>query len=575
MFGKTRYLYRLIFAFLLTSVLPLGLLSLFFGFFSADVLEDSYKRQSEVVIKNIVREVDSKLENLVHIVYTLSRDETLINNIESMDKTGTPGTGMLELYKKFYSSLSGNLDNAALYIISQTGLPLYSTLQIPSFYKEPPHDTLLGFFPEARRDPEKTIVSLNNYINSNGNLVSLSLCKSIQTENGVIVGFVVLDIYKNYLSMIADRINIGVFSELLLVDPTRNLVSDLYHPENDGNFSHLPFLTKVPSLSAGLLIEDGRMITYQPLLINNISVIGTVHLNVIMTNLAYLMRITLWILLVCLVLSVLLAILISRSISNPIKELILSMSKVERGDLNVRIESSREDEIGVLFKKFNIMTERIQKLMKKNLEEQSQLMTAERKALQAQINHHFLYNTLNTIKSISKLEGVESITTIVTQLGKLLRSTIENDEEFVTLGESLALVESYLAIQRIRFGDKIQTSIQAPKELYLHPFPKLILQPIIENAVIHGLEQKVGNGKIDLEIQRTDKEMVIIITDDGLGMDNPEQFIEGTDTNNIGLHNVHRRLQLYYGKNYGINVDSSHNNGTRVIIRVPLMEEFL
>ena len=314
---------------------------------------------------------------------------------------------------------------------------------------------------------------------------------------------------------------------------------------------------------------------WKPLKTPHISVTGTVPLNIILTNLAYLVRITLWVLLVCLVLSVLLAILISRSISNPVKKLIFSMSKVEKGDLNVRIESSREDEIGILFQKFNIMTERIRELMKETLEEQGQLMTAERKALLAQINPHFLYNTLNTIRSISKLKGVESITTIVTQLGKLLRSTIENDEEFVTLGESLELVESYLAIQRIRFGDKIQTSIQTPEALRPHPFPKLILQPIIENAVIHGLEQKVGPGRIDLKVERTEKEMEIIITDDGIGTDRPEQFREGIGKNNIGLHNVHRRLQLYYGKPYGIDVESSPDRGTEVTIRIPLKEDFL
>ena len=572
MFGKNRYLYRLIFAFLLTSILPLGLLSSFFGLFSADVLEDSYRLQSKAAIKNIAREINLQLESFSHIVYTLSRDEEIIDTLETMDEAEKPN--MLNLYQKLYSSLSGNIDNAALHIISLTGLPSYSTQQIPNSYQDAPPDTSGGFFLKARHDPERTIVSLNNYINNHGTLVSLSLCKSIRTGNGRIVGFVVLDIYKNYLSMIADRINQGIFSELMLVDPTRNLVSDLYHPENDGNFSQLPFLTGIPSFNAGLFIEEGRMITYQPLETLHISVTGTVPLNIIMTNLAYLVRITLWVLLVCLVLSVFLAILISRSISNPVKKLIFSMSKVEKGDLNVRIESSREDEIGILFQKFNIMTERIRKLMKETLEEQSQLMNAERKALLAQINPHFLYNTLNTIKSISKLEGVESITTIVTQLGKLLRSTIENNEEFVTLGMSLELVESYLSIQRIRFGNKIQTSIQAPEALYPHPFPKLILQPIIENAVIHGLEQKIGSGRIDLKVERTEKEIEIIITDDGIGTDRPKLFREETD-NNIGLYNVHRRLQLYYGEPYGIDIESRPDRGTEVTIRIPLKEEFL
>jgi len=221
------------------------------------------------------------------------------------------------------------------------------------------------------------------------------------------------------------------------------------------------------------------------------------------------------------------------------------------------------------------MTEQIQKLMKETLEEQSQLLTAERKALLAQINPHFLYNTLNTIKSIAKLEGIDSIATIVTQLGKLLRSTIENDQEFVTLGISLELVESYLAIQKIRFGDKIQTFIESPKYLKAHPFPKLILQPLIENAVIHGLEPKVGGGKILLKVSKQNKEIKIEISDNGIGMKEALKAMEDKSKNSIGLHNVHRRLQLYYGKDYGINIESSLGKGTKIVLVIPMEEDFI
>ncbi len=573
MFGKTKYFYRLFFAFLLTSILPLALLSLFFGLFSARVLEGSYRQQSEATIKNVTGAIDHQLAKFSHLVYILSQNEEIIITLEAGNSINHPN--MLNLYQTLYSSIAGHIDNAALHIISLNGLPSYSTQQIPDFYIDTPKDSTGGIFLKASKEPEKTVLSLNNYLNNKGELVALSLCKSIRTEEGKIIGFVVLDIYKSYLSIIADRINRGFFSELLLVDPTRNLVSDLYHPENDGNFSHLPFLIGVTPFRTGLFIKNERMISYNALTPVNISIAGTVALNVVMTNLSYLVNMTLWFLLICLILSILIAVLISRSISQPVKELIFSMSRVEDGDLDVRIESPRKDEIGILFNKFNIMTEQIQKLMKETLEEQNQLLTAERKALLAQINPHFLYNTLNTIKSISKLEGIDNITTIVTQLGKLLRSTIENDQEFVTLGTSIELVKSYLAIQKIRFGDKIQTLIELPENLKTHSFPKLILQPLIENAVIHGLEPKVGGGKIVLKVSKQNKEIKIEISDTGIGMTEPLKAMEDNSKNSIGLHNVHRRLQLYYGKDYGINIESSLGKGTKIVLVIPMEEDFI
>ena len=245
------------------------------------------------------------------------------------------------------------------------------------------------------------------------------------------------------------------------------------------------------------------------------------------------------------------------------------MGKVEAGDLSVRISTLRNDEIGLLFQRFNVMTARLETLMEETLEEQRQLMIAERKALLSQINPHFLYNTLGTIKSAAKLEGVESIVTIVTGLGKLLRSTIESEEEFVSLGESLNLVESYLAIQRIRFGEKLSTEIIVPDELKPYLIPKLIIQPIVENGIIHGLEPKLGNGKILIDVNSDDHDIQIQVTDDGVGFRDPWSSDSGDGKSGIGLQNINKRLIIYYGDKYALQVNNLQEGGTSVVVRIP------
>ncbi|MDA3958997.1 sensor histidine kinase, partial [Oceanispirochaeta sp.] len=321
---------------------------------------------------------------------------------------------------------------------------------------------------------------------------------------------------------------------------------------------------------SGLFTLNERMVIYTPLAVEPFVIAGTVPLNVVLSNLGYLIHITLWLLLFCIFLAVLLALLVSRSISRPVHSLTLAMGRVESGDLKVRIFDDRKDEIGLLFKRFNIMTGRIETLMVETREEQEKLRVAERKALQAQINPHFLYNTLNTIKSIAKLEGIDQITTIVTQLGKLLRHTIENENEIVPLKASLELIESYLAIQKIRFGKRLSYSIHVPDRYSQQPVPKLILQPLVENAVIHGLEQKMEPGMITLTAWDQEGDLILEVRDDGEGMSIQWSANEAAGSHSVGLSNVHRRLELLYGEPYGLTIESQPGEGTIIRVRIPL-----
>ncbi|MBI9100045.1 MAG: histidine kinase [Spirochaetaceae bacterium] len=486
MLRRFRYIYKLFLAFLLTGVIPVILLSTAFTFLSSGIMRGSYRQQSQVAVKGISDELNTLLEKYRHTVYLLSEDEEIIAAVLKNEPPLRPE--LLRLYKKIYTTLSGHIDDASIHIISLTDFPSFSSQQVPQSYYSADDDAANGLFTLSRSQPEKTMAIFNNCVNSRGDSVMMTLCRAIRDENDIIIGFIVLEINKQPIAAISEKKSQKILSHILIVDPENNLGNDLIHNENDGNFSPFPFLSRIPAGDPGFFIENGRMVIYHPLSLTPFQITGIVPLNIILSNLAYLVRITLWLLLLCILLAVLLAVLVSRSISGPVHHRTLAMGRVEAGDLSVRISQKRQDEIGFLYRRFNIMTGRIENLMIETLEEQQQLRVAERKALQAQINPHFLYNTLNTIKSIAKLEGVDQITSIVTQLGKLLRNTIDDEKEMVSLKDSLDLVESYLSIQKIRFGERLNYEISAPEELREQQIPKLILQPLVENAVIHGLE---------------------------------------------------------------------------------------
>lgn len=568
MLRRFRYIYKLFLAFLLTGIIPVALLSSSFALLSDGIMKGSYKQQAQLAIKGISSDLDNLFEEYSHRVYALSVDEDIINAI--LQDSNPPRSERLNLYKKIYTALSGHIDHASLHIISMTGFPSLSSQQVPSSYLDTDSDAAGGIFILARSQPEKTWAVFNSYVTGRGDPVFLTICRAIRDERANIIGFVLLDVNKSHIATLSEDQNHDVFSQLLIVDPKNNVVSDLRHSENDGDFSRLPFLSEIRTNTSGEYTADERMIIHTPLELQPFQIAGTVPIKVILSNLDYLVRITLWMLLFCTALAVILAILVSRSISKPVHSLTLAMGQVEEGDLSVRIPLERHDEIGLLFKRFNIMTGRIENLVTETKEEQAQLRIAERKALQAQINPHFLYNTLNTIKSIAKLQGIDQITTIVTQLGKLLRNTIDNEKEMVSLAESLELLESYLAIQKIRFGQRLSYSIEAPENILLQKVPKLILQPIVENAVIHGLEQKTEAGKVTVKASEKENMLNIEISDNGLGMDIPWVPGEHSGPHGVGLNNIRRRLILIYGESAGLDISSRADEGTQVIVTIPM-----
>ena len=225
-------------------------------------------------------------------------------------------------------------------------------------------------------------------------------------------------------------------------------------------------------------------------------------------------------------------------------------------------------EFDKLAKDFNKMTSQLKALIDVTREEEAKLAEAERKELEDQLNPHFLFNTLNTIKALARLHGEDEIYTISIRLGKILRSALNNHESECSIGESINLVESYLMIQKIRFKDKINYTIDVEEDLIEMKTPKLIIQPLVENAIIHGLEPKTTPGHIDIRIYSFDDTISIIVEDDGIGFEQkalPEMSKEG----HVGLYNVYRRLELRYGKALNFKIKSTPGVGTTISISIP------
>ncbi len=268
----------------------------------------------------------------------------------------------------------------------------------------------------------------------------------------------------------------------------------------------------------------------------------------------------------------------SNRIARPIKNLELGMSTAIQNNFSNKIEVASNDEVGKLGSNFNIMLTKINELIADVYTEQRLKKEAEINALQAQINPHFLYNTLNTIRLMAVIQKADKIAQLISSLVNLLQFTAKKAGEFITIRDEIAALKEYVEIQKARYYNKFKVTYEIDEEVQDYKTLKFTLQPIVENAIFHGLEPKGGRGVIHVKISKEKEEIVFMIKDDGVGMDEETQkcllTVESNDKfrfNKIGISNVHQRIRLYFGDGYGLDIRSTAGEGTEVRIVLPII----
>lgn len=272
--------------------------------------------------------------------------------------------------------------------------------------------------------------------------------------------------------------------------------------------------------------------------------------------------------------------ILSYTFTKPIGKLKNAMKQVEAGDFEVQVSSNARDEIGQLIHSFNYMVSRLRQLIMEVYQQKLAQKNAELTALQAQINPHFLYNTLDSINWMLIEKEEWEISDVVVSLGDILKYSLHGEEMLVLFEEELKYIESYLCIQKNRLEDRLTVHMEIEEETKLCLVPKLILQPIVENAIIHGIEKKKETGIVWIRAGVREGILTIQVTDDGTGM-KPERLMQFRESivsedaggKHIGMRNVHRRIQLHFGEAYGLKIDSEWEKGTTVTILLPANSE--
>ena len=440
----------------------------------------------------------------------------------------------------------------------------------------------LDWYQAAMESPTGIAVSsshVQNAIKSSYKWVITLSRVLVNNRTGAKEGLFFIDLNYSAISDLCNNNTIGNKGYIFVLDDKGNVI---YHPKQQLMYGglHTEHIEEIMACEKdSLTVRDGterKLYTLSRSQKTGWTVVGAAYTSELLKNnkqarMLYILAAAILILAVFAISSIL-----SREITKPLRRLSESMSRVEKGEFDrANVDVTMENEIGSLGKSYNLMTERIHTLMEENVYEQKQKRKSELKALQAQINPHFLYNTLDSIIWMSEAGQSDEVVEMTSALAKLLRQSISNDHEQVELGQEMEYVKNYLTIQKMRYQDKLEYTIEVDPQVRHVMIVKLVLQPIVENAIYHGIKYKGSKGTLRIRAFAESEDVCIVIEDNGIGMDDTALNIIFDETqkihkqNGVGVPNVQKRLKLYYGDKYGITYESKVGIGTRATIRIP------
>lgn len=389
---------------------------------------------------------------------------------------------------------------------------------------------------------------------------------------------VVIDIRFSKISDYVDNVGIGQHGYCFIADSNGEII---YHPQQQLLYSGL----KTESAEHFDLSSDGSFETDELIWsvrsLDNCDwkVVGVSYISEMVTakemellgNICVMLTIIMG-------LTMIVSFLVSRLVTKPIQRLIRAMQEFEKdaaGYVYRPVEGTTE--IEALSQSYEHMVGKIQNLMKQVRQEEISLRKTELKALQAQINPHFLYNTLDAIGWLCEEERCRDAVEMVNALAKLFRISISKGHELITIEKEVEHAGSYLKIQNFRYKNQFSYDFQIEEECLRYYCNKITLQPIIENAIYHGLDRMVDEGHIQIRIYSEGEDVIFRVEDNGVGMSEEQcrsiLHKEPGDNSGIGIKNVNDRIKIYFGKEYGLSIESELDEGTTVIIRMPKVEE--
>jgi two-component system, sensor histidine kinase YesM len=578
---------KLMLIFLPLAIIPLAVLGAF-----------SYYKSSQVVRDQVCRTI---LENLSQVNYSLNY---FVRDIEQLSMYVYSNRDIQEALAKDHNRplsekhqdqkrISDILEtflgfkswDIAIYLLGENGDRYFSGDLLPGQYDD--YNPNWGLFRKMKLAQGNVVWDTHYSMKKTEDfgivLSSGRLLKKIGTNQPL--GYIVVDIMESGLADKYNKARLQPGGQVLLLDRNGYIISSTPSKHKVGTKLAESYMDNVLSGSKGYFmqgIEKGEppvMVIYDTSEVTGFKLVSVVPTAVLTKESTSIRDLTFWVMAIGAVVACWLALMLSVTITSPLRKLKSLMYSVENGNLDVSFASKYKDEVGQLGRSFNAMVQRIKQLIDEVYNKQLMVQQAEIKAIQAQFNPHFLYNALDSINWMARIHKLENISRTAISLGELLRFSIRKGDPLIPIREDIQQIRNFLFIQKMRYGDKFEAQIDIDPEIEQLYTLKLLLQPIVENAITHGLEMKQGKGRLQITGRLAVHRVIFQVKDDGVGMQ-PEilEHIEAGRYNSaseqktgIGLENLIKRVQLYFGDQGVFTIESELQRGTTVTIVIPVL----
>ena len=550
-------------------------------FTNTSIFENS-SEYTHTIIQQMNQNIDSYIDYMENIAYLISSNEDVQDYLfdEKIDNEGR-----YRILNQFQTILDSRSDIRNVGIISKNGRML-----INDGSKSVNQDLDLNtqeWYATALEKPNGPILTSSHvqHIISGERPWVITLSRGIRDRSGSgeKEGVFFIDLNYSAISGLCDQSTVGTKGYAFILDAKGNIV---YHPQQQQLYNELQTenISLIMDTDEDTVLtgtgNDGKLYSISCSEKTGWTVVDCTNVKELLSKSRQAQSVYVLTAIILVIVALLFSRFMARSITLPIQKLRDSMKKVQEGDFSVSdVVVDSKNEIGSLTKSFDVMTHRIHELMEQNVHEQEEKRKSELKALQSQINPHFLYNTLDSIIWMAEGKKNEEVVLMTASLARLLRQSISNEDEVVPIANEVEYARGYLTIQKMRYKDKLEFQIEVDSSILYIPLIKLVLQPIIENAIYHGLKYKESKGLLIVKGFMKDGNAVLQVIDDGVGMDEEtlahiyDKHKVNYHSNGVGVYNVQKRLKLYYGEDYGITYTSELGKGTTATITIPGRQE--
>lgn len=515
-----------------------------------DTVDDMLKNVCNIDIKaSCDKEIKEELEQ-----YLNDKDEKRLNNISTRLRT----------FSKMDQAIS------SMYLVIPGESQFVTTLDYPVYRSGLKEDNLRQFETLCGKNGGPAI--MDDLVHSKDKL--LQFTEKVTGEDGQVIGYLCANIEEQNLryDYLEDPSN-QELGQIELIEDGRIIAAR--EQSRMGNKFPVKKYKNFISHSEVTGADKENIYIYCEGSFSGCGIFASVKRSAVLGDLAQMRKYVFGVAAVFGLIAMLAAIYISRIVYKPVRKLMTAMQSIADGEMDTRAEVVSKDEIGLAAEEFNRMLDRIEELIGQLIQEEKKKKDAELEALQYQITPHFMYNTLNSIKFAAFLKGEKELAGLIGDFVELLQASINKKGSFLSVADEIHILKNYIHLQDFRYQGSFQVEYEISEEAYRCYIPRLILQPLVENALLHGIDIKRQTGKIWISGKVKEGELILIVKDNGRGMTevqirdllgSREKKTKGLSA--VGVPNVKERLELYYGEKGGMKYDSS-SNGTIVTVFLP------